>query len=398
MNTPSYLKLANLGEKLAVLDGLKRKRLLDDRLSAVSVLRVSEGAKYHIISQLPCRRLFVVSDNLAAKSATRQLSSWGLNVKFLPPRDDVLLPRKGFSLANLRQRINALTSIVSNEADVIVTSAEALLQLFPARRLVERFSLTLKKEDVISPQTLADKLADMGYTRQSMIADVGDFALRGDILDVYDVSGNAYRVNFFDELIEDIKLLDVDAMLSTNEVESITLSPTSDILIDEKGYDLAREGLKKHLGNKNCQEIFDKLSIGANDASFVWALPFIKGCSESLIDFLNDGEPTVVIFDEPKVVFDKLGILRKEFDGRINTLLNGGEIVDEHKAVCIDMFELKRELLTAREMSFSSLSLTNNLFEPKLVIEPKTRAVTKIILGDRSCHRAKDKSGHQVLS
>ena len=380
MNTPSYLKLANLGEKLAVLDGLKRKRLLDDRLSAVSVLHVSEGAKYHIISQLPCRRLFVVSDNLAAKSATRQLSSWGLNVKFLPPRDDVLLPRKGFSLANLRQRINALTSIVSNEADVIVTSAEALLQLFPARRLVERFSLTLKKEDVISPQTLADKLADMGYTRQSMIADVGDFALRGDILDVYDVSGNAYRVNFFDELIEDIKLLDVDAMLSTNEEESITLSPTSDILIDEKGYDLAREGLKKHLGNKNCQEIFDKLSIGANDASFVWALPFIKGCSESLIDFLNDGEPTVVIFDEPKVVFDKLGILRKEFDGRINTLLNGGEIVDEHKAVCIDMFELKRELLTARKMSFSSLSLTNNLFEPKLVIEPKTRAVTKYYL------------------
>ena len=231
MNAPSYLKLNNLGEKLALLDGLKKKRLTDDRLSAVSVLHATEGAKYHIISQIGCRRLLVVADNLAAKSATRQLAGWGLKVKFLPPRDDVLLPRKGFSSQNVRARVEALAGIVHNDVDVVVTSAEALLQKFPARRLMERFSLTLKKEDVISPQNLADKLADMGYSRQSMISEVGDFALRGDILDVYDVSGNAYRINFFDELVEDIKLLDVDAMLSVNEVASITIAPTSDILI-----------------------------------------------------------------------------------------------------------------------------------------------------------------------
>lgn len=374
------MKLVNLGEKLAILDGLKKKRLQDDRLSAVSVLRVAEGAKYHIISQIGCRRLFVVSDNLAAKSATRQLKSWGLKVKFLPPRDDVLLPRKGFSSTNVRERVDTLTGVVRGDVDVIVTSAEALLQNFPSRRLVERFSLTLKKEDVISPQALADKLADMGYMRQSMIGNPGDFALRGDILDVYDVGGNAYRINFFDELVEDIKQIDVDAMLSVGETEKIIIAPTSDILIDEKGYDAARESMKKFLGNKNAQEIFDKLSIGANDASFVWALPFLAGCNEPLLEFLNDGEPTVVIFDEPKVVFDKLVILGKEFDGRIKTLIAGGEIVDEHKSVCINMFELKRELLTARKMSFSALSLTNNLFEPKLVIEPKTRAVTKYYL------------------
>ena len=370
----------NLGEKLALLDGLKKKRLTDDRLSAVSVLHATEGAKYHIISQIGCRRLLVVADNLAAKSATRQLAGWGLKVKFLPPRDDVLLPRKGFSSQNVRARVEALAGIVHNDVDVVVTSAEALLQKFPARRLMERFSLTLKKEDVISPQNLADKLADMGYSRQSMIAEVGDFALRGDIIDVYDVSGNAYRINFFDELVEDIKLLDVDAMLSVNEVESITIAPTSDILIDEKGFDSAREGMKKHLDNKNAQEIFDKLSIGANDASFVWALPFLKDCDEPLLEFLQDGEPTVVIFDEPKIVFDKLGILRKEFDGRIQTLLNGGEISHEHKSECLDIFEVKREIFNCRKLSFSSLSLTNNLFEPKLVIEPKTRAITKYYL------------------
>ena len=35
-----------------------------------------------------------------------------------------------------------------------------------------------------------------------MVADPGDFAVRGDIVDVCDISGTAYRINFFDELIE----------------------------------------------------------------------------------------------------------------------------------------------------------------------------------------------------
>lgn len=357
-----------------------RKRLTDDRLSAVSVLHAAEGAKFHIVSQIDCRRLFVTSDELAAKSALRQLKSWGLNAKLLPPRDDVLLARKGFSSVNLLERMNTLASVVCGDVDVVVTSADALLQQFPARRLVERFSMLLKKEEVISPTTLADKLAEMGYARQSMIADVGDFAVRGDILDVYAVDGNAYRINFFDELIENIKVVDVETMSSSSEVERVFIAPTSDVLIDEKGYEKAREGLKKHLGNKNAQQIFDNLSIGACDSSFVWALPFMADCNAPLLDFFQDGEPTVVVFDEPKVIFDKLSILRKEFAGRIDTLLKGGEIAPEHKDECVSAFELKRELLLVRKLSFASLTMTNNLFDPKLVIEPKTRAVTKYYL------------------
>ena len=363
-----------------MLSGMAKKRLTDDKFSAVSVLHATEGAKFHIVSELDCRRLYITSDELAAKSALRQFKSWGLNAKLLPPRDDVLLARKGFSGINVRERMDALSSVVRGDVDLIVTSADALLQYFPSRRLVERFSVLIKKEDVLSPQALADKLAEMGYARQSMIADVGDFALRGDVLDVYSLDGNAYRINFFDELIEDVKIIDVETMTSKEEVESVLLFATSDILLDEKGYDEAREGLKKHLANKNAQAIFDNLSVGACDPSFVWALPFMRGCNEPLLEFFKDGEPTIVIFDEPKIIFDKLNILRKEFAGRIDTLLQGGEITAEHKDECISAFELKRELLTMRKLSFASLTMTNNLFEPKLVIEPKTRAVTKYYL------------------
>ena len=380
MNTPSCLKLNNLGEKFALLSGMANKRLADDRLSAVSILHASEGAKFHIVSQLACRRIFVSADGLAAKSALRQLKSWGLNVKYLPPRDDVLIARKGFTTNLVRERMDALSSVVRGDVDVIVTTADALTQYFPTRKLVERFSFLLRVGDVVQPQELADHLVEMGYTRQSMISEEGDFALRGDVLDVYLQDGNAYRIGFFDDLVEDVKTIDVETMTATGKVDSLLLTPTSDILLDEKGYDKAREGLKKYLGNKHAQAIYDNLSVGACDPSFVWALPFMKDCKAPLLEFFNDGEPTIVVFDEPKVIFDKLSILRKEFASRIDTLLPSEEVSPEHKDECVSAFELKRELLLVRKLSFASFTMTNNLFDPKLVIEPKTRAVTKYYL------------------
>ena len=380
MNTPKALQLINLGEKLSSLSGIGAKRLADDKLSAVSVLRVCEGAKIHIISQLPVRRIVVTADSLGAKSLARKLQSWGVKTAYLPYRDDVLLPRKTFSAQSVRERMNTLCGAAFGNVEIVVTAADSLLQYFPKRELIDKYTVCAAKEEIVAPDALADRLTLAGYKRQTMIADIGDFALRGDILDVYGADGTAYRINFFDELIEDIKVLDVESMLASNEVQSVRFAPVSDILLDENGYDYAMEKLSLHDDNKFAAEVRQGLSVGACDPSCVWALPFMKECTTPLLQFFDDGKPTLVIFDEPKVVFDKLQILTKEFDGRIKNLLEGGEILDTHRDVCVPINEIKRELVFLRKMSFSSLSLNNQLFDPKYIIEPKTKPVTKYYL------------------
>ncbi|MDE6302277.1 MAG: hypothetical protein K2M36_01640, partial [Clostridia bacterium] len=380
MGIPSVLQLKNLGEKLAKLDGIGAPKLTDGKLAAVSVMRVTEGAKAHIIAALKCRRLVVTADALGAKSLAHRLASWGVRVRYLPYRDDMLLSRKGFAKDNVLERMKVLAEIVRGEADIVVTSADSLLQRFPSRRLVERFTVTVKKEGIISPIELADRLALAGYRRQEMIGDMGEFAVRGDIVDVYAPDKTAYRINFFDEIIEDIKVIDVESMRSSNEVEEIVLPPLSDILVDEDSLKSALANTNKHMHEKNCAQARSNLCLGACDPSAVWALPFISDCTQPLLEYFDCGEPTVVVFDEPKLVFDKLNILMKEFDGRIKTLSEGGEILPLHKNVYITVHELKRLLLTMRKMSFSAMNLSNPIFDPTYVIEPKTRAVTKYYL------------------
>lgn len=378
MIAPKVLQLYNLGEKLASLQGLSAKRLADDKLSAVSVLRVCEGAKVHIISQLPAKKLVVASDSLGAKSLARKISSWGVKVDYLPYRDDVLIARKSFSAQNVRERMNTLADMASGDFDVVVTSADSLLQLFPKKELVQKYCVRVSKEDVVSPQTLADRLTLAGYKRQSMIADPGDFAVRGDIVDVFGIDSVAYRINFFDELVEDIKVIDVESMLPSNEAESVRFAPASDVLLDESDYESALERLSFYPDNKYALEAKERLSVGACDASLVWATPFLQSATSCIFDYLDGCD--VVIFDEPKVVYDKLNILLKEFDGRIKNLLEGGEILPCHKDVYLPFIEIKRRLMFVRKMSFCALSLNNQLFEPKYIIEPKTKPVTKYYL------------------
>lgn len=354
------------------------KRLTDEKLSAVSVLRVCEGAKVHIISQIPTKKLVVCSDSLGAKSLFRKLKGWGIKVDYLPYRDDVLIARKSFSSQNVRERTCTLSDMACGDFDVVVTSADSLLQLFPKKELVKEFSVTVAKEDLISPQALADKLALAGYKRQTMIADAGDFAVRGDIVDVYSTNGTAYRINFFDELVEDIKVIDVETMLSSNDVESVRFAPASDVILSEKDYDDAREKLDFYRDVKYAAEAKERLSVGACDPSLVWALPFMQGAIAPIFDYLDKTD--VIVFDEPKVVCDKLQILIKEFDGRIKNLLEGGEILACHKDVYITLSEIRRRLMFVRKLSFCALSLNNQLFEPKYIIEPKTKPVTKYYL------------------
>lgn len=354
------------------------KRLTDEKLSAVSVLRVCEGAKVHIISQIPTKKLVVCSDSLGAKSLFRKLQGWGIKADYLPYRDDVLIARKSFSSQNVRERVCTLSDMACGDFDVVVTSADSLLQLFPKKELVKEFSVTVANEDLISPQTLADRLALAGYKRQTMIADAGDFAVRGDIVDVYSTNGTAYRINFFDELVEDIKVIDVETMLSSNDVESVRFAPASDVILSEKDYDDAREKLDFYRDVKYAAEAKERLSVGACDPSLVWALPFMQGATAPIFDYLDKTD--VIVFDEPKVVCDKLQILIKEFDGRIKNLLEGGEILACHKDVYITLSEIRRRLMFVRKLSFCALSLNNQLFEPKYIIEPKTKPVTKYYL------------------
>ncbi|MCQ2409099.1 MAG: transcription-repair coupling factor [Clostridia bacterium] len=383
MITPQSLRLHEIKE-LGRLENLYENRRADKKLSAVSVVRMTEGCKIHIISQLNLRRIIVVSDSLAAKALTRKLRSWGLKVSYMPYRDDVLIPRVGFSVQYVRERMKTLSDIITGNTDAVVTCIDTLLQLFPKRELIEKYSLRITFDSRITPQEAAVKLALAGYTCQDIVQEEGDFAVRGDILDIYSADGNAYRINFFDDSIESIKQINPGNMLPVADMDSVFVPPLSDIILDEKGAEEAKAGLGEHLGNKHAMDAYEQIHEGAIDPSLVWTIPFSRSCCTSFLEFLNDGIPSELIFDEHKVVYEKLCILLKETESRTKTLLEAGEILEEHRKSYLTKDDFMLDIIPWNKMSFSSALCQNNIFIPLTLIEPKSVPVTKYYLDFRN--------------
>ena len=106
--TPELLDIRNMGEELACLARLDEPRLPGE-LSAVSVVRITDGAKAHLAVSIPGKRIYVAPDPPAARSMFSKISSFpGVRAVFLSHRDDVLMCRNAYSLRGAAERGAAL--------------------------------------------------------------------------------------------------------------------------------------------------------------------------------------------------------------------------------------------------------------------------------------------------
>lgn len=380
---PAVLDIRNMGEGLAALSKLGDARVPGE-LQAVSVVRITDGAKAHIAAAVPAKKIYVAPDPPAARSMFSKISSFpGVRAVFVSHRDDVLMCRNSYSMRGAMQRAEALARLACGDADVAVVCADALMQKFPRAEVLASLTLRFAREDVISPQDAADRLAAAGYARRDMAADPGEFALRGDILDICTADG-AYRVNFFDDLVESVKSIDLTTMLSVDDLDEIKVYPATDVVFSAEDAERVFKALSARAGgNRIAASLAGKVHAGAAPADLAWAQVFSRDNSAFLFDCFGEtagGVPPLVIFDEPKVVSDKIDILTKEFRGRIEPLANAGEILPEHADALFTPSEVRRRIMLSRKLSLTALDLGNPLFSPTKLLTPKTRPVTKYYL------------------
>ena len=92
-----------------------------------------------------------------------------------------------------------------NQPSVVFASVKALFEKFASMEFYKENIIEFKKNDSLDYSKIAQKLVDLGYKRVVNVVDIGEFALRGDILDIYSLDLNPVRIEFFADTIEDIR-------------------------------------------------------------------------------------------------------------------------------------------------------------------------------------------------
>ncbi len=108
----------------------------------------------------------------------------------------------------------------------IVTSPEALAEKVPLDDRLDSLTLTLKSGKSCDMGELLVRLRELGFRETDYVYEPGQFARRGSILDVFSYSNEyPYRLDFFDDEIDSIRVFNVETQLSLERVESVTLIP-----------------------------------------------------------------------------------------------------------------------------------------------------------------------------
>jgi len=134
-----------------------------------------------------------------------------------------------------RIRLLVLAALRSGDWDLIVTTPQALLEPIPPLDALLDPTLTLEVGGSYDLGSLANDLVRMGYLSCDMISQPGDFARRGGILDIYSfVDETAYRLEFFDDELEEIRPFDAGTQRSTGSLDDITILPLYEWTIEQE--------------------------------------------------------------------------------------------------------------------------------------------------------------------
>ena len=181
------------------------------------------------------RHQFILMDN--ADDAAYLLSDLKLllpataqgeeNVCFFPSSYRIRQRKNGADGAYEIERTATLNRLTANSAACIVVSyPEALLEPVVAQNRFRRQTLPLRTGQEISIAGLQQTLVNGGWTKVDFVYEPGQFSVRGGIVDIFSFSNeNPYRIDFFGDEIDSIRIFDIETQLSKSKIDSIEIIP-----------------------------------------------------------------------------------------------------------------------------------------------------------------------------
>ncbi len=338
---------------------------------------VTDEYKAFLLCSVEEPLLVVEKDGFTAKRFAEKLKAFGnKKVVFVPEKDEIILMRKGSSKELLYERLNALAELKA--ADIIVASFEALTQNFPKSLSF----LTIEKGKEYERDFLLSSLREAGYKRVERVEAKGCYSLSGDVLEIFAVNEeNPVHIDFFMDEAENIKEYDVESHKTLRAKSDVVVYQATEFVFSEADLtavenavteEVMRAGYKQ---SNRLRELQDSVNFAIESGGFE-ELDFASVLAESSVRFtelINDN--TVVIFDEPKRIYEGFLATEKEYDSRINSLIEAGETFEFVRSARLSSDETLARLKRYSYHAVQTLATSVPFFSPLKTIYPKNGSV-----------------------
>ncbi len=305
-----------------VIEGAECRRVIDE---------IQRGARVVSISGLvaaPARALAVAALQRETRKqfavvlpAQRDLESWERDISFwycalhgiteceeaiaiLPASESDPYAGASPHAETLERRALALWRLARRKQDFVLLTSRALARRTVAPAEVLQAGTILRRDEDNAPEEIVEKLFAGGYVREDPVNAIGEFSIRGGILDVWPPGRNApARIEFFGDTVDSIREFDPETQLSTTQLIEVEIAPMRELAARTSDFrEWAARARERWRAERFARSLRDRTVFadeGEDFPGWQWLMSITKERSASIFDYLKDA---VLVIDEPVAV------------------------------------------------------------------------------------------------
>lgn len=293
-------------------DALILRELLDAAGSNQTVLHVARDDK-----------------RMAQLAEALQFFAGEVEVLTLPAWDCLPYDRVSPIAEVTARRVETLTTLAdhtdseSGNGRIVLTTAAAVIQRVPTVEVMRKGKLTFKAGSEYDRADLTAYFERMGYNRAEQVMEPGDYAVRGDIVDIFAPGmKEPVRLDFFGDEIESIRRFDVETQRTVGKVKEIALLPVGEVYLDPDSISRFRSGYRELFGAvSQTDPLYESISNGLKYGGMEHWLPLFHDGLDTIFAYVPD---TIISLDYQfgEVIENRLEMIDDYYQARLN--IKGG--------------------------------------------------------------------------
>lgn len=232
----------------------------------------------------------------------------------LLPNDDLIRTEYISESKEIKcEQIYCLYKARHSKHNIIIVTPNSLYRYYPSVELFDNSFINLKVGDEVDFEKLKAKLLKLGYIKVNKIDQSLEYASRGGVIDVYSLNyPDPIRIEFFDTLIESIRMFKIDTQTSYQNLDDVTIIPASINLLTDEELLSAESKIEnqfkkdstnlneedKELLKDNLRLDIDEIKTGIISSKNYKYIGFLQGFYTTFLDYLSNYSIIISNFDD----------------------------------------------------------------------------------------------------
>lgn len=268
--------------------------------------------------------------------------------------------------------LSSLSRLNQSGPLIIVTTAAGLIQKCAPKSAMKKASLALKPGQSVDPKDLDGFLETNGYTRVATVADRGEYAQRGGIIDIFSPNeAEPVRLDFFGDTLESIRCFDPETQRTTRQLKTIEFTPVSEILFTDDALSAFRNRFIEVFGPPAGDQMYEMARSKIRRQGLENWLPLFHSSLDTVFDYLP--EDALVAFDQNamEACRERYDQAEDYFQARVSAAGNEEDAkVLAPGALYLSTKALKDQLAERTSVRFTSMSSATGEGKLSLHAEP----------------------------